>query len=66
LAKKFLNQVNTHRLDAVVTQEHLVDIIELGDRAWDVCTEEEKTAMESEQMLYSTLLLALRRTLGLS
>jgi hypothetical protein len=65
LAKKFLNQVNTHRPDAVVTQEHLVDIIELGDHAWDVCTEEEKTAMESEQMLYSTLLLALKEDFGI-
>jgi hypothetical protein len=65
LAKKFLNQVNTHRPDAVVTQEHLVEIIELGDRAWDICAEEEKTAMESEQMLYSTLLLALKEDFGI-
>jgi hypothetical protein len=65
LAKKFLNQVNTHRPDAVVKQEHLVEIIELGDRAWDVCAEEEKTPMESEQMLYSTLLLALKEDFGI-
>jgi hypothetical protein len=42
-----------------------VDIIELGDRAWDLCAEEEKTAMESEQMLYSTLLLALKEDFGI-
>jgi hypothetical protein len=65
LAKKFLTQVNTHHPDAVVTQEHLLDIIELGDRAWDVCAKEEKTPMESEQMLYSTLLLALKEDFGI-
>jgi hypothetical protein len=32
LAKKFLGQVNTHHLDAVATQDHLVEIIELGDK----------------------------------
>jgi hypothetical protein len=42
-----------------------VEIIELGDRAWDICAEEEKTAMESEQMLYSTLLLALKEDFGI-
>jgi hypothetical protein len=50
LAKKFLNQINTHRPDAVVTQEHLVEIIELGDHAWDVCAEKDNTPIESEQM----------------
>jgi hypothetical protein len=60
-----LSQVNTHRPDAVTTQEHLVDIIELGDRAWDIGAEEEKTAMESEQMLYTTLLLALKEDFGI-
>jgi len=65
LAKKFLTQVNTHCPDAVVTQEHLLEIIELGDRAWDVCAKEEKTPMESEQMLYSTLLLALKDDFGI-
>jgi hypothetical protein len=42
-----------------------LDIIELGDRAWDVCAEEEKTPMESEQMLYSTLLPALKEDFGI-
>jgi hypothetical protein len=49
----------------VVTQDHLVEIIELGDHAWDVCAKEEKTPMESEQMLYSTLLLALKDDFGI-
>jgi hypothetical protein len=65
LAKKFLNQVNTHHPDVVVTQEHLVEIIELGDRAWDVCTEEEKTPMESEQMLCSNFPFALKEDFGI-
>jgi hypothetical protein len=65
LAKKFLTQVNTHHPDAVVTQDHLVEIIELGDCAWDVCAKEEKTPMESEQMLYSTLLLSLKDDFGI-
>jgi adenylate kinase len=42
-----------------------VEIIELGDRAWDVCAEEEKTPMEWEQMLYSTLLTALKEDFGI-
>jgi hypothetical protein len=65
LAKKFLGQVNTHRPDALVTQDHLVEIIELGDHAWDVCAEEEKTPMESKQMLYSTLLTVLKEVFGI-
>jgi len=43
LAKKVLGQVNSHGPDALVTQDHLVKIIELGDCAWDVCAKEEKT-----------------------
>jgi hypothetical protein len=69
LAKKFLTQVNTHRPDAVVTQEHLVEIIKLGDRAWDVCAEEEKTPMDlwSQSRCFTPLcFLRSRRTLGLS
>ncbi len=65
LAKKFLGQVTTHHPDTVVSQDRLVEIIELGDHAWGVCTEEEKTPMESEQMLYSTLLLALKEDFGI-
>jgi len=66
LAKKFLNQVNTHHPDVVVTQEHLVEIIELGDRAWDVCTEEEKTPWSQSRCFAPISLLRSRRTLGLS
>ncbi len=65
MAKKVLGQVNTHCPDALVTQDHLVEIIELGDHAWDVCAEEEKTPMESEQMLYSTLLTVLKEDFGI-
>jgi hypothetical protein len=66
LAKKVLGQVNTHLPDALVTQDHLVEIIELGDRVWDVCAKEEKTPMESEQMLYSTLLTLLKEDFGIT
>jgi hypothetical protein len=65
LAKKVLGQVNTHLPDALVTQDHLVEIIELGDCAWDVHAEEEKTPMELEQMLYSTLLTVLKEDFGI-
>jgi hypothetical protein len=65
LAKKVLGQVNTHHPDALVTQDHLVEIIELGDRDWDVCVKEEKTPMELEQMLYSTLLTVLKEGFGI-
>jgi hypothetical protein len=37
----------------------------LGDRAWDVCAEEEKTPIESEQMLYFTLLTVLKEDFGI-
>jgi len=66
LAKKVLGQVNTHLPDALVTQDHLFKIIELGDRVWDVCAKQEKTPMESEQMLYSTLLTVLKEDFGLT
>jgi hypothetical protein len=66
LAKKVLGQVNTHLPDALVTQDHLVRIIELGDHVWNVCAEEEKTPMESEQMLYSTLLTVLKVDFGMT
>jgi hypothetical protein len=66
LAKKVLGQVNTHLPDALVTQDHHVKIIELGDRVWDVCAKEEKTPMESEQMLYSTLFTVLKEDFGIT
>jgi len=66
LAKKVLGQVKTHLPDALVTQDHLVEIIELGYRVWDVCAEEDKTPMESEQMLYSTLLTVMKEDFGIT
>jgi hypothetical protein len=64
--KKVLGQVNTHLPDALVTQDHLVEIIELGDHVWYVCAKEDKTPMESEQMLYSTLLTVMKEDFGIT
>jgi hypothetical protein len=66
LAKKVLGQVNAHLPNALVTQDHLVEIIQLGDHVWDVCAKEEKTPMESEQMLYSTLLTVMKEDFGIT
>jgi hypothetical protein len=66
LAKKFSNQVNTHRPDAVVTQEHLVEIIELWDRAWDVWTRRKRLLWSQSRCFTPLCFLPSRRTLGLS
>jgi hypothetical protein len=66
LAKKFLGQVKEHLLDTMVPQDHIEEIIEVGDRLWHVCAEEDRTPMESEQMLFSTLLNLMGQDLGVT
>jgi len=66
LVKKVLGQVNTHLPDVLVPQDHLVEIIKLGDHVWDVCAKEDRTPMESEQMLYSTLLNVMKEDFGIT
>jgi hypothetical protein len=66
LAKKVLGQVKTHLPEAMAPQDNLEEIIELGDRVWDVCAKEDKTPMESEQMLFSTLLNVMKVDFGIT
>jgi len=56
LAKKVLGQVKEHLSDTTVPQDNIEEIIEVGDQLWYVCAKEDRTPMESEQMLFSTLL----------
>jgi hypothetical protein len=56
LVKKVLEQVKEHLPDTTAPQCHIEEIIEVGDWLWHVCAEEDRTPMESEQMLFSTLL----------
>jgi hypothetical protein len=55
LAKKALGQVQSHLPNIVVAKDHIEEIIEVGDGLWHFCAEEDRSPVESEQMLFSTL-----------
>jgi Flp pilus assembly secretin CpaC len=66
LAKKVLGQVKEHLSDTTVPQDNIEEIIEVGDQLWYVCAKEDRTPMESEQMLFSTLLNIMEQDFGVT
>jgi len=61
-AKKVSGQVKEHLPGTMVPQDHIEEIIEV----WHVCAEEDRTPMESEQMLISTLLNVMEQDFGVT
>jgi hypothetical protein len=53
LTKKVLTQVGIHLPNELATQEQIEDIISMDDHLWDICAEEERTLVQSEQLLFA-------------
>jgi hypothetical protein len=46
-------QLGIHLPNELATQVQKEDIISVGDHLWDICAKEEKTPVESEQLLFA-------------
>lgn len=42
-----------HLPNELATQEQIEDIISMDDHLWDICAEEERTLVQSEQLLFA-------------
>jgi hypothetical protein len=53
LAKKVLTQLADHRPDVLVSQDQIEEFISVGDHLWNICSRDDTSPVESEQMLFA-------------
>jgi hypothetical protein len=53
LAKKVLTQLAEHRPDVLASQDQIASMISIGDHLWNICSRDDTSPVESEQMLFA-------------